>query len=59
MYKINHERTLSAGEKIGIALFIAGILHMALNESLLMSDMLLTGVGLACVIMSILEKQHD
>ena len=38
MYKINHERTRSAGEKIGIALLIAGILHMALNQSFLLSN---------------------
>ena len=59
MYKINHERTRSAGEKIGIALFIAGVLHMALNQSFLLSNMGLTGVGLLCVIISVLEINND
>ena len=59
MYKINHERTRSAGEKIGIALLIAGILHMALNQSFLLSNILLTVFGFACVIISVVEKTDD
>ena len=59
MYKINHERTRSAGEKIGIALFIAGILHMALNQSFLLSNILLTVFGFSCVIISVMEKTDD
>ena len=59
MYKINHERTRAAAEKIGLALFITGVLHMALNQTFLLHNVLLTVVGLLCVIISVLEKNND
>lgn len=59
MYKINHERTRSAMEKIGLALFVAGVLHMALNETFLLSSTGLTVGGILCVIISLLEREND
>ena len=59
MYKINHERTRSAVEKIGIALLISGIIHIALSQSFLVSNILLTVLGFACVILSVVEKTDD
>lgn len=58
MYKFNQERTRSAGEKIGLALFIAGVLHMTLNETFLVSSLVLTVIGILCVIISLLEKEN-
>lgn len=58
MYKFNQERTRSAGEKIGLALFIAGVLHMALNETFLLSSVGLTVGGIFCVIISLLENKN-
>lgn len=59
MYRFNYERARSTGEKIGLALFIAGILHMALNETFLLSSVGLTAGGMLCVIISLLEKEND
>ena len=59
MYKINRDRTRSAGEKIGLAWFIAATLHMALNETLLLPMSLLAAGGIVCVIITSLEKTND
>ena len=58
MYKINHERTRSAGEKIGLTWFIASTLHMALSKTLLVSIGALAAGGILCVIISLLEKER-
>ena len=57
MYKFNQERTRSAGEKIGLALLIAGVLHMALNETFLGSSVWLAIAGTLCVIISLIERK--
>lgn len=59
MYKIDYDRTRSSVEKIGVSLFIAGILHMALNETFLLSNIGLTVGGILCVIISVSEKEND
>lgn len=59
MYKINHERTRSATEKIGLAWFIACTLHMALYETFLLPIGALATGGIVCVILSLVEKEND
>ena len=57
MYKLNHKRTRAAAERIGLALFIAGVLHMALNETIQHGNMGLAVGGLICVIITLLERE--
>ena len=52
MYKLNHEHTRSAIEKIGLALFIAGALHISLSETFLPASIVLTAVGFLSLITS-------
>ena len=59
MYKLNHEHTRSAIEKIGLALFIAGALHISLSETFLPASIVLTAVGFLSLITSLLEKIND
>ena len=59
MYRFNHRGARSAGEKIGLAWFIASTLHMALSETLLLSISALATGGLLCVIVSLPEKNDD